>query len=123
MPTLSRALGPKDLLQQPSGLTYAAAGVDVDAGNALVEQIKPFVKATKRLGSDGTIGGFGGAFDLKALGYKDPILISGTDGVGTKLKVAHKAGIHDTVGELIVSALLRRLLIAIERHRSRGYER
>ena len=95
----------------------------MDAGNTLVEQIKPFVKATKRLGSDGTIGGFGGAFDLKALGYKDPILISGTDGVGTKLKVAHKAGIHDTVGELIVSALLRRLLIAIERHRSRCYER
>lgn len=71
----------------------------MDAGNSLVERIKPFVKSTARPGSDGTIGGFGGAFDLKACGYQDPVLVSGTDGVGTKLKVALKAGVHETVGE------------------------
>jgi phosphoribosylaminoimidazole (AIR) synthetase len=64
-----------------------------------VERIKPLVKSTKRSGADGSIGGFGGAFDLKATGYRDPVLVSGTDGVGTKLKVAMKANIHDTVGE------------------------
>ena len=83
----------------PNGLTYAAAGVSVDAGNSFVETIKPYVKATRRLGSDAAIGGFGGTFDLKPLGFKDPILVSGTDGVGTKLRVAMDSGIHSFVGE------------------------
>lgn len=80
------------------GLTYAQAGVSVDAGNTLVEVIKPFVRSTRRSGADAEIGGFGGVFDLKATGYIDPVLVSGTDGVGTKLRVAVDAGIHDTVG-------------------------
>ena len=67
-------------------------------GNSLVETIKPFVKATRRSGADAEIGGFGGVFDLKATGYTDPVLVSGTDGVGTKLKIAIEAGIHDFVG-------------------------
>ena len=81
-------------------LTYADAGVSIDAGDALVHAIKPLAKSTRRPGCDSDIGGFGGAFDLKALGMRDPILISGTDGVGTKLKVALDANKHDTVGEL-----------------------
>ena len=81
------------------GLTYAEAGVSVDAGNALVEAIKPLVRTTRRPGSDASIGGFGGVFDLKSAGYEDPVLVSGTDGVGTKLRVAVDVGIHDTVGE------------------------
>ncbi|KAJ3178915.1 hypothetical protein HDU87_003182 [Geranomyces variabilis] len=80
------------------GATYAAAGVDIDAGNDLVEQIKPLVKATRRAGADADLGGFGGLFDLKAAGYSDPVLVSGTDGVGTKLTVAQKVGKHDTIG-------------------------
>lgn len=84
--------------ESKAGLTYAQAGVSVDAGNALVEAIKPHVRRTKRAGADGTIGGFGGAFDLKAAGYTDPVLVSGTDGVGTKLMVAAAVGVHDTIG-------------------------
>lgn len=81
------------------GLTYKQAGVSVDAGNSLVDAIKPYVRATKRVGSDAEIGGFGGIFDLKAIGYKDPVLVSGTDGVGTKLRIAVETGIHDLVGQ------------------------
>jgi len=72
--------------------------VSVDTGNALVDAIKPYVRSTRRSGSDAEIGGFGGVFDLKAAGYTDPLLVSGTDGVGTKLRIAIDAGIHDTVG-------------------------
>jgi phosphoribosylformylglycinamidine cyclo-ligase len=79
-------------------LTYKDAGVDIDAGDALVEHIKPLARGTDRAGVMGGLGGFGGLFDLKAAGFKDPILVSGTDGVGTKLKVAIDAGIPDTVG-------------------------
>lgn len=93
----SRAL--KSSEDVPKGLTYADAGVSVDAGNSLVETIKPFVRSTHRAGANTEIGGFGGVFDLKATGYKDPILVSGTDGVGTKLRVASDVGIHDFVGE------------------------
>ena len=82
------------------GMTYAQAGVSVDAGNSLVEIIKPFVRSTRRSGSDAEIGGFGGVFDLKATGYKDPVLVSSTDGVGTKLRVAADMGAHDLVGGL-----------------------
>jgi len=81
-----------------NGLTYRDAGVDVDAGNAFVEAIKPAVKSTNRAGMMGGIGGFGGLFDLKAAGFKDPIMVAATDGVGTKLKVAIESGIHNTVG-------------------------
>lgn len=94
-----RAFADADSKATSGGLTYASAGVDVDAGNALVEAIKPAVKATRRAGADGVIGGFGGAFDLKQAGFRDPVLVSGTDGVGTKLKVALDCGIHDTVGQ------------------------
>lgn len=79
-------------------LTYADAGVDIDAGDALIDRIKPHAKSTRRTGADVALGGFGGAFDLKAIGYEDPILISGTDGVGTKLRIAIDTGILDTVG-------------------------
>lgn len=74
----------------------------MDAGNALVEAIKPAVKSTRRPGADGEIGGFGGCFDLKAAGFNDPVLVSGTDGVGTKLRVAIECGKHDTVGTLFL---------------------
>lgn len=88
----------------PERLTYAHAGVSVDAGNQLVEAIKPFVKQTRRPGADGTIGGFGGVFDLKAAGWdEDSLLVAGTDGVGTKLRVALEVGKHDTVGTHLFS--------------------
>lgn len=93
------------------GLTYAAAGVSVDAGNALVEAIKPVVKATRRPGADASIGGFGGSFDLAAVGYKDPILVSGTDGVGTKLKVALTYNKHSTVGIDLVAMSVNDLIV------------
>lgn len=96
---------------EPEALTYAAAGVSVDAGNELVERIKPYVRATRRPGADAEIGGFGGVFDLKPLGYSDPVLVSGTDGVGTKLHVAIESGIHDTVGVYLVSECINLLLI------------
>ena len=72
--------------------------MSVDAGNALVDAIKPLVKATCRPGADADIGGFGGVFDLKATGFRDPVLVSGTDGVGTKLRIAVDTGIHHLVG-------------------------
>ncbi|KPV72133.1 uncharacterized protein RHOBADRAFT_30158 [Rhodotorula graminis WP1] len=97
--------------QQPEGMTYASAGVDIDAGNALVERIKPMVKATKRLGTDSVIGGFGGLFDLKAAGFKDPILVGGTDGVGTKLKIAQTYGKHDTIGIDLVAMSVNDLVV------------
>ncbi len=79
-------------------LTYKEAGVDIDAGDELVEHIKPLARSTHRPGLMGGLGGFGGLFDLKAAGFSDPILVSGTDGVGTKLKVAIEAAVPDTVG-------------------------
>ena len=96
-----RALNPQCEIK-PSGLTYAQAGVSVDAGNALVEAIKPYVRSTRRPGADAEIGGFGGVFDIRATGYKDPVLVSGTDGVGTKLRLAVDVGIHDLVGKSFI---------------------
>lgn len=81
-----------------AGDAYRQAGVDVDAGEALVERLKPMAKSTLRPGAGGDLGGFGGLFDLKATGFSDPVLVSGTDGVGTKLKIAIETGIHHTVG-------------------------
>ncbi|BGP07317.1 Bifunctional purine biosynthetic protein ADE5,7 [Rhodotorula toruloides] len=97
--------------QKPQGMTYASAGVSIDAGNALVERIKPMVKATKRAGTDSVIGGFGGLFDLKAAGFKDPILVGGTDGVGTKLKIAQTYGKHDTIGIDLVAMSVNDLIV------------
>ena len=94
-----------------ASLTYAAAGVSVDAGNELVEAIKPVVKATRRPGADGEIGGFGGAFDLAAAGFRDPILVSGTDGVGTKLRLALTFGKHTTVGIDLVAMSVNDLIV------------
>ena len=79
-------------------LSYADAGVSIERGDALVDRIKADVKSTRRSGADGTIGGFGGMFDLKAAGFSDPVLVSGTDGVGTKLRIAIDTGAVDTVG-------------------------
>ena len=92
------------------GLTYAQAGVDIDAGQALVEAIKPLARATERPGVVGGLGGFGGAFDLKGAGYHDPILISGTDGVGTKLKLALQTGRFDTIGIDLVAMCVNDVL-------------
>ena len=94
-----------------SGLSYAQAGVDIDAGNALVEAIKPAVKSTARAGSNPDIGGFGGLFDMKAAGFKDPVLVAANDGVGTKLKIAIEAGIHDTVGIDLVAMCVNDLIV------------
>ncbi len=96
--------------ERPNGLTYAQAGVDIDAGAALVERIKPLAKSTRRAGSEPSLGGFGALFDLKAAGYDDPLLVTTTDGVGTKLKLAIETGIHDTVGIDLVAMCVNDLL-------------
>lgn len=93
------------------GLTYADAGVDIVAGNSLVDRIKPLAKATARAGSDAGLGGFGGMFDPKAAGFRDPLLVSGTDGVGTKLKIAIDSGIHDTVGIDLVAMCVNDIVV------------
>lgn len=93
------------------GLTYAQAGVDIDAGNRMVELIKPLVRATARPGADSEIGGFGGIFDLKQAGYRDPVLVAATDGVGTKLKVAIETGRHDTIGIDLVAMSVNDLIV------------
>jgi phosphoribosylaminoimidazole (AIR) synthetase len=94
-----------------NGLTYAEAGVDIDAGNLMVEKIKPLVRATRRPGADGEIGGFGGLFDLKAAGFTDPVLVAANDGVGTKLKIAIDAGRHDTIGIDLVAMCVNDLVV------------
>jgi phosphoribosylaminoimidazole synthetase len=95
---------------RPNGLTYAQAGVDIDAGNALVERIKPLARSTARAGATPSLGGFGALFDLKAAGYEDPLLVTTTDGVGTKLKVAIETGRHETVGIDLVAMCVNDLL-------------
>jgi phosphoribosylformylglycinamidine cyclo-ligase len=93
------------------GLTYAKSGVDIDAGNRMVDLIKPLVKATARPGADAEIGGFGGLFDLKRAGFKDPVLVAANDGVGTKVKIAIDTGIHDTVGIDLVAMSVNDLVV------------
>lgn len=92
-------------------MSYREAGVDIDAGNALVQAIKPLAKATARPGAAAELGGFGGLFDLKAAGYQDPILVAATDGVGTKLEIAIAAGCHGTVGIDLVAMCVNDLIV------------
>jgi len=93
------------------GLTYAQAGVDIDAGNRLVDLIRPAVRATRRRGADGEIGGFGGVFDLKAAGFVDPLLVAANDGVGTKVKIAIESGRHETIGVDLVAMCVNDLVV------------
>src|SRR4029453_10208877 len=94
-----------------NGLTYAEAGVDIDAGNRMVDLIKPLVRATARPGADAEIGGFGGLFDLKRAGFADPVLVATTDGVGTKVKVAIETAVHDTIGIDLVALSVNDLVV------------
>ena len=110
-PTFTNRRDCISMSEEKNGLTYAQAGVDIDAGNTLVEKIKPMVRSTRRPGADGEIGGFGGLFDLKAAGFTDPILVAANDGVGTKLKVAIEAGIHDSVGIDLVAMCVNDLVV------------
>ena len=122
--------------ERRNGLTYAQAGVNIDAGNRMVELIKPLVRATARPGADAEIGGFGGLFDLKRAGFKDPVLVAGTDGVGTKVMIAIETGKHETIGIDLVAmsvndhrragrraAVLSRLLRDAESWRRRSARR
>jgi phosphoribosylformylglycinamidine cyclo-ligase len=98
-------------MKRPGVVDYAGSGVDIDAGNRLVEAIKPLVRATRRPGADAEIGGFGGLFDLKAAGYRDPILVAANDGVGTKVKIAAETGIHETIGIDLVAMCINDLVV------------
>ncbi len=93
------------------GLTYEKAGVDIDAGNRLVELIRPLVRATARPGADAEIGGFGGVFDLARTGFKDPVLVAATDGVGTKVKIAIETGRAATIGIDLVAMSVNDLVV------------
>ena len=99
------------MAENERGLTYAQSGVDIDAGNRMVELIKPLVRATARPGADAEIGGFGGLFDLKPLGFKDPVLVAANDGVGTKVKIAIDTGRHDTIGIDLVAMSVNDLVV------------
>jgi len=94
-----------------NGLTYKDAGVDIDAGEALVERIAPAARSTRRPGADADLGGFGGLFDLKAAGFKDPILVAGTDGVGTKLKLAIDTKRFEGLGQDLVAMCVNDIVV------------
>jgi phosphoribosylformylglycinamidine cyclo-ligase len=97
--------------RSPPPITYRDAGVDIDAGNALVEAIKGLAKSTRRAGSDTDLGGFGGLFDLKGAGFRDPILVAANDGVGTKLRIAIDTGRHATIGIDLVAMCVNDLVV------------
>ena len=99
------------MAKRDNGLTYSQAGVDIDAGNALVDAIKPLAASTRRKGSNPSLGGFGGLFDLKKCGFKDPVLVAANDGVGTKLRVAIETGIHSGVGIDLVAMSVNDLVV------------
>ena len=99
------------MAEKERGLTYAQAGVDIDAGNRMVDLIKPLVRATARAGADAEIGGFGGLFDLKRAGFTDPVLVAATDGVGTKVKIAIETGRHETIGIDLVAMSVNDLVV------------
>src|SRR5436305_11705626 len=99
------------MTDRKNGLTYADSGVDIDAGNRLVDLIKPLVRATARPGADAEIGGFGGLFDPNAAGFKDPVLVAATDGVGTKVKIAIETGIHSGIGIDLVAMSVNDLVV------------
>jgi phosphoribosylformylglycinamidine cyclo-ligase len=96
---------------QRRGASYAEAGVDIGRGNAFVDAIRPLIRSTARAGADAEIGGFGGVFDPKAAGFRDPLLVAANDGVGTKLKIAIDTGIHDTVGIDLVAMCVNDLVV------------
>jgi len=102
---------PADNSGAKTGLTYKDAGVDIDAGEALVARIGPAAKATRRRGADADLGGFGGLFDLKAAGFKDPILVAGTDGVGTKLKLAIETRRFEGLGQDLVAMCVNDIVV------------
>jgi phosphoribosylformylglycinamidine cyclo-ligase len=97
---------------KPVSLSYQDAGVNIDAGNALIERIKPHVKRTRRPECIGGLGGFGGLFALPVDRYRQPVLVSGTDGVGTKLKLAIQLGIHDSIGIDLVAMCVNDILVS-----------
>ena len=97
--------------RRSNGLTYKDAGVDIDAGNALVNAIKPLAQSTARTGADSELGGFGGLFDIKAAGFKDPVLVACNDGVGTKVLIANETGNHHTVGVDLVAMCVNDLVV------------
>jgi len=94
-----------------NSLTYKDAGVDIDAGEALVARIAPAAKATRRPGADAALGGFGGLFDLKAAGFEDPVLVASTDGVGTKLKIAIDTGLYGGIGQDLVAMCVNDIVV------------
>jgi phosphoribosylformylglycinamidine cyclo-ligase len=106
-----RSMANSDSTKKNESFTYASSGVDIDAGNALVRAIGPLAASTKRSGVMGAIGGFGGLFDIKDAGFKDPILVAANDGVGTKLKIAIETGRHDTIGIDLVAMCVNDLIV------------
>src|SRR5687768_15403854 len=98
-------------MTDPESYTYAQAGVSIETGNALVRAIAPLARSTARPGADASLGGFGGFFDLKAAGYRDPLLVAANDGVGTKLKLAIESGRHDGVGIDLVAMCANDLIV------------
>lgn len=111
MKTVKKAKTVKKNALKKKSFNYKSAGVDISAGNELVNRIKPFAKSTVRAGADADLGGFGALFDLAKCGYKDPILVSSTDGVGTKLKIANDLKQHNTIGIDLVAMCVNDLVV------------